>query len=157
MRLHVVQDWFALLPCFFMYMYIHVLASFFLLLHISLTCTCILYVCEEICIPYMVCSWCHCHRVHPPMIVVGTDDPSTSASTQLLIFEYSEDTRSVSSQYCALHMPPEISLCDNYVCLHDNIHTRYCIIHRKWQKIHSIVGIVYDPVHDVAFAPNLGR
>ena len=28
---------------------------------------------------------------------------------------------------------------------------------RKWQKIHSIVGIVYDPVHDVAFAPNLGR
>ena len=28
---------------------------------------------------------------------------------------------------------------------------------RKWQKIHSIVGIVYEPVHDVAFAPNLGR
>ena len=28
---------------------------------------------------------------------------------------------------------------------------------RKWQKIHSIVGIVFDPVHDVAFAPNLGR
>ena len=28
---------------------------------------------------------------------------------------------------------------------------------RKWQKIQSIVGIVFDPVHDVAFAPNLGR
>ena len=31
------------------------------------------------------------------------------------------------------------------------------IVCRKWQKIHSIVGIVYEPVHDVAFAPNLGR
>ena len=30
-------------------------------------------------------------------------------------------------------------------------------VYRKWQKIHSIVGIVYEPVHDVAFAPNLGR
>ena len=29
--------------------------------------------------------------------------------------------------------------------------------HRKWQKIHSIVGSVFDPIHDVAFAPNLGR
>ena len=28
---------------------------------------------------------------------------------------------------------------------------------RKWQNIHSIVGVVFDPVHDVAFAPNLGR
>ena len=28
---------------------------------------------------------------------------------------------------------------------------------RKWQSIHNIVGIVFDPVHDVAFAPNLGR
>lgn len=27
------------------------------------------------------------------MIVVGTDDPSTSASTQLLIFGYIEETR----------------------------------------------------------------
>lgn len=29
--------------------------------------------------------------------------------------------------------------------------------YRKWQNIHSIVGVVFDPVHDVAFAPNLGR
>ena len=28
------------------------------------------------------------------MIVVGTDDPSTSAATQLLIFGYSDETRS---------------------------------------------------------------
>jgi hypothetical protein len=28
---------------------------------------------------------------------------------------------------------------------------------RKWQCIHNIVGAVFDPVHDVAFAPNLGR
>ena len=28
---------------------------------------------------------------------------------------------------------------------------------RKWQGIHNIVGVVFDPVHDVAFAPNLGR
>ena len=28
---------------------------------------------------------------------------------------------------------------------------------RKWQSIHNIVGVVFDPVHDVAFAPNLGR
>jgi WD40 repeat protein len=28
---------------------------------------------------------------------------------------------------------------------------------RKWSNIHSIVGIVHEPVHDIAFAPNLGR
>ena len=28
---------------------------------------------------------------------------------------------------------------------------------RKWQNIQNIVGVVFDPVHDVAFAPNLGR
>ncbi len=32
-----------------------------------------------------------------------------------------------------------------------------CLCYRKWVKIESIVGIVLDPVHDVAFAPNLGR
>ena len=29
--------------------------------------------------------------------------------------------------------------------------------HRKWENIQSIVGVVFEPVHDVAFAPNLGR
>lgn len=33
------------------------------------------------------------NSIHSPMIVVGTDDPSTSASTQLLIFGYIEETR----------------------------------------------------------------
>jgi len=28
---------------------------------------------------------------------------------------------------------------------------------RKWQKLQNILGIVHDPVHDVAFAPNPGR
>ncbi len=28
---------------------------------------------------------------------------------------------------------------------------------RKWQNIQNIVGIAFDPVHDVAFAPNIGR
>lgn len=28
---------------------------------------------------------------------------------------------------------------------------------RKWDNIHSIVGVVFDPIHDVIFAPNLGR
>lgn len=73
------------------------------------------------------------------MIVVGTDDPSATASTQLQVFEYAEEARYV--------------LCNlRGLCLTHCVHT--C---RKWQKIHSIVGIVYDPVHDVAFAPNLGR
>lgn len=72
------------------------------------------------------------------MIVVGTDDPSTSAATQLLIFGYIEETRSAY-----IHMYSS--------CVHS------CVVYRKWQKVHSIVGIVYDPVHDVAFAPNLGR
>ena len=73
------------------------------------------------------------------MIVVGTDDPSTSASTQLLIFGYIEETRHV----CGIHVL-DLECIVGSVC-------------RKWQKVHSIVGIVYDPVHDVAFAPNLGR
>ena len=34
-------------------------------------------------------------RVHPAMIVVGTDDPGAMASTRLQIFEYSDDTRFV--------------------------------------------------------------
>jgi nucleoporin SEH1 len=72
------------------------------------------------CKPGTSCLSWNPSTVHSPMIVVGTDDPSTSAATQLLIFGYSEEAR-------------------------------------KWQKIHSIVGIVYEPVHDVAFAPNLGR
>ena len=67
--------------------------------------------------PGMMMSFPPC-RVHPPMIVVGTDDPS--AVSKIHIFEYSEDNR-------------------------------------KWQGIHNIVGVVFDPVHDVAFAPNLGR
>ena len=28
---------------------------------------------------------------------------------------------------------------------------------RKWQKLQNILGIVRDPVHDVAFVPNPGR
>ena len=28
---------------------------------------------------------------------------------------------------------------------------------RKWHKLQNILGIVHDPVHDVAFAPNPGR
>ena len=28
---------------------------------------------------------------------------------------------------------------------------------RKWNKLQNILGIVHDPVHDVAFAPNPGR
>ena len=32
-------------------------------------------------------------RIHPPMIVVGIDDPGAVASSRLQIFEYSEDTR----------------------------------------------------------------
>ena len=28
---------------------------------------------------------------------------------------------------------------------------------REWQNIHNIVGITFDPVHDVAFAPNMSR
>ena len=74
------------------------------------------------------------------MIVVGTDDPSTSASTQLLIFGYSEETRYLIRYSERSRI---FSVC-MWQC-------------RKWQKIHSVVGIVYDPVHDVAFAPNLGR
>ena len=40
------------------------------------------------------------NSVHPPMIVVGTDDPSTSASTQLLIFGYSDETRYIYTCTC---------------------------------------------------------
>ena len=36
-------------------------------------------------------------RVHPPMIVVGMDDPGTMASSRLQIFEYHEDTRYIFS------------------------------------------------------------
>lgn len=71
------------------------------------------------CKPGSSCLSWNPSRVHPPMIVVGTDDPS-AVSSKLHIFEYSEDNR-------------------------------------KWQSIHNIVGVVFDPVHDVAFAPNLGR
>lgn len=28
---------------------------------------------------------------------------------------------------------------------------------RKWLKLANILGIVHDPIHDVAFAPNPGR
>ncbi|XP_064394460.1 nucleoporin SEH1-like [Halichondria panicea] len=72
------------------------------------------------CKPGTSCLSWNPSRIHPPMIVVGTNDTGSMASSRLQIFEYSEDAR-------------------------------------KWQKIHSIVGIVFDPVHDVAFAPNLGR
>lgn len=72
------------------------------------------------CKPGTSCLSWNPSRVHPPMIVVGTDEPGAMASSRLQIFEYSEDMR-------------------------------------KWQKIHSIVGIAFDPVHDVSFAPNLGR
>ena len=80
----------------------------------------------------------HMHRIHPPMIVVGIDDPGAVASSRLQIFEYSEDTRWVGNFTDAMML-------------------QYFSIFRKWQNIHSIVGVVFDPVHDVAFAPNLGR
>ena len=41
----------------------------------------------------MSCGVSIANSIHSPMIVVGTDDPSTSASTQLLIFGYIEETR----------------------------------------------------------------
>ena len=44
------------------------------------------------------------NSVHSPMIVVGTDDPSTSASTQLLIFGYAEETRLVFCVYTCTYM-----------------------------------------------------
>ncbi|KAL5467666.1 hypothetical protein EMCRGX_G031929 [Ephydatia muelleri] len=72
------------------------------------------------CKPGTSCLSWNPSRVHPPLIVVGTDDPGSMVSTRLLIFEYNEESR-------------------------------------KWQKIQSIVGSVFDPIHDVAFAPNLGR
>ena len=28
---------------------------------------------------------------------------------------------------------------------------------RKWHNLQNIVGVAFDPVHDVAFAPNIGR
>lgn len=59
-------------------------------------------------------------RAHPPMIIIGTDDPSQAATTHIQIFEFSGDPK-------------------------------------KWVNIHSIVGVVFEPVHDIAFAPNLGR
>ena len=44
-------------------------------------------------IPMETCTHTSSCRVHPAMIVVGTDDPGAMASTRLQIFEYSEDTR----------------------------------------------------------------
>ncbi|ESO91072.1 hypothetical protein LOTGIDRAFT_191563 [Lottia gigantea] len=58
-------------------------------------------------------------RSHPPMICVGSDNPSTTAGGKVQIYEYSDSNR-------------------------------------KWRKL-EIISIVTDPVHDLEFAPNLGR
>ncbi|KAK0061820.1 nucleoporin SEH1 [Biomphalaria pfeifferi] len=63
-------------------------------------------------------SW-NTSRMHPPMIAVGSDEPSPAAGGKVQIYEYSETNR-------------------------------------KWQKV-EIIYTVTDPVHDVRFAPNMGR
>lgn len=56
-------------------------------------------------------------RLHAPLIVVGSDDPSSGAKA--FIYEFSANTR-------------------------------------KWTRVETLIGIT-EPVHDIAFAPNLGR
>ncbi|ESO97844.1 hypothetical protein LOTGIDRAFT_209001 [Lottia gigantea] len=58
-------------------------------------------------------------RLYPPMIAVGSDDPSPSSSGRVQIYEYNESSR-------------------------------------KWKKV-EIITVLTEPVHDLAFAPNLGR
>lgn len=74
------------------------------------------------------------------MIVVGTDDQGV-ASSRLQIFEYIEETR--------------FKLIVNFGTM--IIMNFFFSIIRKWSNILSIAAMMFDPVHDVVFAPNLGR
>ncbi|XP_077865767.1 nucleoporin SEH1-A-like [Saccoglossus kowalevskii] len=58
-------------------------------------------------------------RVHPAMISVGSDDPSTTGGGKVQVYEYSDGNR-------------------------------------KWNKVETLMTVT-EAVHDVAFAPNLGR
>ncbi|XP_070575761.1 nucleoporin SEH1-like [Ptychodera flava] len=58
-------------------------------------------------------------RVHPPMIAVGSDDPSTTGGGKVQIHEYHDSSR-------------------------------------RWIKVETLMTVT-EAVHDVAFAPNLGR
>lgn len=73
-------------------------------------------------LPCSCLTWNHSFsRLHPPMIAVGSDDPSPSNGSKVAIYEYSENSR-------------------------------------RWAKTESLASIgVTEPVHDIAFAPNLGR
>ncbi|KAK0181654.1 hypothetical protein PV327_003922 [Microctonus hyperodae] len=58
-------------------------------------------------------------RLHPPMIAVGSDDPSPSVGGKIFIYEYSENSR-------------------------------------RWTKTETLSNVL-DPVHDIAFSPNIGK
>ncbi|XP_071785423.1 nucleoporin SEH1-like isoform X2 [Asterias amurensis] len=60
-------------------------------------------------------------RVHPPMIAVGSDDPSPTSGGKVQIYEYKENERK-----------------------------------KKWNKTETLMNIT-EAVHDLAFAPNMGR
>ncbi|XP_076045357.1 nuclear pore complex protein Nup44A [Oratosquilla oratoria] len=57
-------------------------------------------------------------RLHPPLIAVGSDDPSSSGG-KVFIYEFSENLR-------------------------------------KWNLVETVMTVI-EPVHDIMFAPNLGR
>lgn len=90
------------------------------------------------------------------MIAVGSDDASPSEGGKVQIFEYNDGLRLSSVDKHS----QSLWLTKLNIYVFRQIISRIFIIcldlHRKWQKVETLNAIT-EPVHDVEFAPNLGR
>ncbi|KAK2094725.1 Nucleoporin SEH1 [Saguinus oedipus] len=92
-------------------------------------------------------------RAHSPMIAVGSDDSSPNAMAKVQIFEYNENTRlSMSSERLGLQQCCPVE----HAALASGPETIGVETTVKYAKAETLMTVT-DPVHDIAFAPNLGR
>ncbi len=81
------------------------------------------------------------------MIAVGSDDSNVTYSGKVQIYEYNENTR------YELHSIHQF-LC--YLLSVISVSKGFMLTYRKYAKAETLMTVT-DPVHDIAFAPNLGR
>ncbi len=81
------------------------------------------------------------------MIAVGSDDSNVTYSGKVQIYEYNENTR------YELHSMHQLLF---YLLSVISVSKGFMLTHRKYAKAETLMTVT-DPVHDIAFAPNLGR
>lgn len=85
------------------------------------------------------------------MFAVGSDDSNVTYGGKVQIYEYNENTRYVLQMCCPFYeqnIPPKESMIVKMLSQSMSL--------RKYSKAETLMTVT-DAVHDIAFAPNLGR